>query len=431
MGHRWWWQERGEDVLLEEVVVGTAVCDVPLRNLRPDRNLEEPQGFLLVVTNLRLALMLQPEDDDARGEDFENSRASAPLQTFVPEHGAPRDGDSAWVNTRSKWDSLCGVWNVIPLGMILRVASSLDDGAQKSQTPGRSRMQGPENGGRSTPTLAPALPLVSAPAFPSTFLSPSETARGGAAGSPSLWMPAASNANTANKNGRWGMPVGRPAGAPGEAVVRIECYDLRRVDLFFETADAALRVLHLLRTQPFSPERFLHIQLREVVHDTILAGHSRLLVDNDYTVTREGPLGVQSKVGVEEFAFLLNGPDGPMPASEEVTQLVGQSLLSASSQEADFMHEICHVPPDVAEFWRVSYVNEDYLLCESYPRRLLVPASTSDSELLQAASFRTKGRIPVAEYIHTNGASISRSGQPKVGELIPNPQHHTLNKPQG
>ena len=95
------------------------------------------------------------------------------------------------------------------------------------------------------------------------------------------------------------------------------------------------------------------------------------------------------------------------------------------------MHEICHVPPDVAELWRVSYVNEDYLLCESYPRRLLVPASTSDSDLLQAASFRTKGRIPVAEYIHTNGASISRSGQPKVGELNanrkPKPETQTPN----
>ena len=32
----------------------------------------------------------------------------------------------------------------------------------------------------------------------------------------------------------------------------------------------------------------------------------------------------------------------------------------------------------------------------------------------QMASFRTKGRIPVAEYVHINGASICRSGQPKV-----------------
>ena len=37
--------------------------------------------------------------------------------------------------------------------------------------------------------------------------------------------------------------------------------------------------------------------------------------------------------------------------------------------------------------WRVSRVNEDYLVCDSYPRLLLVPAAATDSDLLRAARF--------------------------------------------
>jgi len=250
MRHGWWWQERGEDVLLEEDVLGAAVCGVPLcRSVRTDRAIDQDQSFVLVVTNLRLALMLQPGDSDFSGEfELEESRASGRLAAFVAEHvggtpdaSASRPGrDSAWVDARSRWDSLGGVWNVIPLGMILRVTSPIDDGSQRNQTPGRSR-QG-EAG--STPTLAPALPLFSPPAYAGGFLSPGDS-----------------------KIARRGDGS---AGFAEEASVGIECYDLRRVDLYFETADAALRVLHLLRGQPFSPERFLHRQLQQVLQQVTL-----------------------------------------------------------------------------------------------------------------------------------------------------------------
>ena len=44
--------------------------------------------------------------------------------------------------------------------------------------------------------------------------------------------------------------------------------------------------------------------------------------------------------------------------------------------------------------FRQSSANADFVLCPSYPRQLLVPASASDEILRGSASFRGKGRIP-------------------------------------
>ena len=40
---------------------------------------------------------------------------------WVPEHCAVAL-QGGWTHARGRWDSLCGVWNVIPLGMVLRVS---------------------------------------------------------------------------------------------------------------------------------------------------------------------------------------------------------------------------------------------------------------------------------------------------------------------
>ncbi|OWZ09929.1 Myotubularin [Phytophthora megakarya] len=66
--------------------------------------------------------------------------------------------------------------------------------------------------------------------------------------------------------------------------------------------------------------------------------------------------------------------------------------------------------------WRLSYINEEYELCPTYPSIVGVPASVSDSVLAVASKFRSKGRIPVLSWRdrHT-GAVICRSSQPLVG----------------
>ncbi|XP_041105820.1 myotubularin-related protein 9-like isoform X1 [Polyodon spathula] len=66
--------------------------------------------------------------------------------------------------------------------------------------------------------------------------------------------------------------------------------------------------------------------------------------------------------------------------------------------------------------WRLSYVNEDFSVCPSYPPVLAVPKSTDDETIRKVATFRHAGRFPVLSYYHKkNGMVMMRSGQPLTG----------------
>lgn len=65
--------------------------------------------------------------------------------------------------------------------------------------------------------------------------------------------------------------------------------------------------------------------------------------------------------------------------------------------------------------WRLTDVNKDYAYCESYPSLLAVPAGISDEELKEVFAFRSKGRMPVVCYRHTNNVAIARCSQPLAG----------------
>lgn len=66
--------------------------------------------------------------------------------------------------------------------------------------------------------------------------------------------------------------------------------------------------------------------------------------------------------------------------------------------------------------WRISYVNVQYELCDTYPAVLAFPKSVDDESLLIAAPFRSKQRLPTLSWRSvTNNATISRSSQPMVG----------------
>ena len=65
---------------------------------------------------------------------------------------------------------------------------------------------------------------------------------------------------------------------------------------------------------------------------------------------------------------------------------------------------------------RTTTLNENYTLCESYPKFLIVPGKLSDPYLKASAAFRTKNRVPTLSYFHNNNrGSIWRSSQTKVG----------------
>ncbi|PKY45005.1 phosphatases II [Rhizophagus irregularis] len=66
--------------------------------------------------------------------------------------------------------------------------------------------------------------------------------------------------------------------------------------------------------------------------------------------------------------------------------------------------------------WRFSSINENYMICPTYPYMLIVPYKISDNVLNHAAKFRSKSRIPTLSYFHHhNKATITRSSQPMVG----------------
>lgn len=73
---------------------------------------------------------------------------------------------------------------------------------------------------------------------------------------------------------------------------------------------------------------------------------------------------------------------------------------------------------DLKGAWRISYINNEFKLCASYPKLLIVPACISDETLMSVSSFRSSRRIPAVVYRHLeNGAVIARSSQPEVGWL--------------
>ena len=66
--------------------------------------------------------------------------------------------------------------------------------------------------------------------------------------------------------------------------------------------------------------------------------------------------------------------------------------------------------------WKISDINKDFELCNTYPRFLIVPSNFRDEDLESVAKFRYFGRVPTAVWRHIkNGCFIVRSSQPTVG----------------
>lgn len=67
-------------------------------------------------------------------------------------------------------------------------------------------------------------------------------------------------------------------------------------------------------------------------------------------------------------------------------------------------------------YWRVSNANRSFELCETYPRKLLVPHSISDEDLKQARAGRFLYRFPAVVWrSKEKGTVLLRSSQPRVG----------------
>ncbi|CAB1345533.1 unnamed protein product, partial [Coregonus sp. 'balchen'] len=66
--------------------------------------------------------------------------------------------------------------------------------------------------------------------------------------------------------------------------------------------------------------------------------------------------------------------------------------------------------------WRITFINANYELCDTYPTILVVPFKATEEDLRKVSTFRSRGRIPVLSWIHReNQAVICRCSQPLVG----------------
>ncbi|KII69491.1 Myotubularin-related protein 2 [Thelohanellus kitauei] len=81
-------------------------------------------------------------------------------------------------------------------------------------------------------------------------------------------------------------------------------------------------------------------------------------------------------------------------------------------------YERMGVPNDL---WRITYINENYGLCSTYPKILCVPSTSTDDLLEKVKEFRQKGRIPVLSWVHPkNQCTITRCSQPRTRAIIRN-----------
>lgn len=55
------------------------------------------------------------------------------------------------------------------------------------------------------------------------------------------------------------------------------------------------------------------------------------------------------------------------------------------------------------ESWKISKVNSNYELCDTYPAVIVVPTSVKDDDLSKVSAFRAKGRVPVSNKHHYLG----------------------------
>jgi len=71
---------------------------------------------------------------------------------------------------------------------------------------------------------------------------------------------------------------------------------------------------------------------------------------------------------------------------------------------------------DDSPMWRASTVNNEYRMCNTYPRVLVVPHKITDDELVLVSNFRSGHRLPVMCWgDRDTGATMWRSSQPKAG----------------
>lgn len=98
--------------------------------------------------------------------------------------------------------------------------------------------------------------------------------------------------------------------------------------------------------------------------------------------------------------------------AEEVAVAPGWKVYDHARE----MRRLATADPGVPSAWRATTANADYQVSPTYPRRLVVPSSISDTVVQDSSKFRSKGRIPSLVWRHkTSSAVMCRCAQPLAG----------------
>jgi phosphatidylinositol-3-phosphatase len=109
------------------------------------------------------------------------------------------------------------------------------------------------------------------------------------------------------------------------------------------------------------------------------------------------------------FAFTHSLPSEPLCLSlvepyDAVKEFSRLGMLDVISHTGD------------QSLWRISIANNEYRLCNTYPKVIVVPRKISDDDLVGISNFRSGHRLPVMCWGDKDtGATMWRSSQPKAG----------------
>lgn len=65
--------------------------------------------------------------------------------------------------------------------------------------------------------------------------------------------------------------------------------------------------------------------------------------------------------------------------------------------------------------FRITTINENYQLCETYPEIAMLPIKCDDALLVRAAAHRSRKRFPAITWSNSFHVTIARSSQPQSG----------------
>lgn len=102
------------------------------------------------------------------------------------------------------------------------------------------------------------------------------------------------------------------------------------------------------------------------------------------------------------YAFSYN------PGDDKISQSSGWALYDPVLEFSRM-----EIPPNT---WKISDLNDEYKICDTYPRVLYLPSSATKEVAIGSAQFRSRNRLPTLSYFHRDSkAAICRSSQPLSG----------------